>query len=163
MHNIKEYLSYDPLTGVFTWLKSPAFVVKAGRIAGARHHSGYIDIGYNKKLYRAHRLAWWFVHGHFPNYSIDHINEVKDDNRLCNLRLDINRENEQNNSKPQCNNTSGYLGVCWNKQKRRWQAQIHYKNKQIYLGLYDIPEEAHEAYLCAKRKYKPFWVEKETI
>lgn len=158
MQDIKEYLSYDPLTGVFTrninWNRW-----KAGTIAGSKNHWGYIDIKYENKTYKAHRLAWWFVHGVMPEFKIDHINEIKDDNRIANLRLDINGENPHNISIGRADNTSGYRGVSWYKPLNKWVANICVKGKAIYLGYYDTPEEAHEAYLCAKRTYHPFWVE----
>lgn len=156
MQNIKDYLSYAPDTGVFTWIKTSGRC-KAGSIAGTTTTKGYIRIMYNQKLYPAHRLAWYFTYGVMPDCDIDHKNEIKGDNRLKNLRLDINRENEQNNSKPQCNNTSGFRGVCWDKEDKRWRASIKVKGKQIYLGNFNTPEEAHEEYIKAKQIYHPFW------
>jgi hypothetical protein len=160
MHNIKEYLSYDPLTGVLTWFKSPANNIKAGSTAGAKlKHC--IHISYKGKHYKAHRLIWLIVYGVMPKCNIDHINENPYDNRLCNLRLDIGRENEQNKSNPNTNNKSGFRGVHWYKAGNSWRAFIKIKGKQLYLGSYDTPEEAHAAYLCAKKEHHPFWVGKE--
>ena len=159
MQDIKEYLSYDPLTGEFTWAKSPSPRMKDGSTAGTPNKSGYIRIKYSQKLYLAHRLAWYMYYGEMPDYDIDHINEDPSDNRISNLRLDINRENEHNKSKLRSDNTSGYRGVYWNKLEGKWCASIALQGKRIFLGYYNTPEEAHEAYLCAKRKYHPFWVE----
>ena len=158
MQNIKEYLSYDPETGIFTWVKRTGNI-KASSIAGSTLNSGHIKIQVGCVQYLAHRLAWWFVHGVMPEYSIDHINEIKDDNRICNLRLDINRENQQNISLVRKDNTSGYRGVCWHKRDKKWLARIGVKGKQVTIGLYKTPKEAHAAYLCAKRENHPFWVE----
>jgi hypothetical protein len=160
MQDIKEYIAYDQETGIFTWVKPPSKKIIVGSIVGTKHSAGYIQIGYRGRLYKAHRLAWWFTYSVLPDCAIDHINEIRDDNRICNLRLDTNRENEQNNSKIPCNNKSGYRGVSWHKNAKKWVANIRVKNKLIYLGSYDTPEEAHEAYLCAKRTYHPFWVKK---
>jgi hypothetical protein len=160
MHNIKEYISYDPLTGIFTRIKNKGRW-KAGSIVGYRRKDKRLDIHFNGNDYLAHRLAWWFVYGFIPEYDVDHINEDPTDNRIVNLRLDTNKENGQNISSLRKANTSGYTGV--NKHNSKWQAKIGVKDKQIYLGVYDTPKEAHEAYLCAKKEHHPFWVEKETI
>ena len=114
------------------------------------------------KTHQAHRIVWQLHNGQIPDgLQIDHINGIKDDNRIENLRLDVNKENPQNISEPQCNNTSGYLGVSWNEREKKWRAQIMVKGKRKYLGLYDTKEEAYEAYLAAKRDLHPFWVEKK--
>ena len=161
MQDIKEYITYNQETGIFTWIKTPSKKIIVGSIVGTKHSAGYIQIGYKGKLYKAHRLAWWFTYSVVPDCAIDHINEVRDDNRICNLRLDISRENEQNNSKVPFNNTSGYRGVSWHKTVKKWTAHIRVKGVLIHLGVYNTPEEAHAAYLCAKSEQHPFWVEKQ--
>jgi hypothetical protein len=160
MQNIKDFLSYDQETGIFTWVKKPNPNIKVGSIAGTPNKFGYIQIGYNYKHYRAHRLAWFFTYGEMPKFNIDHKNEIKSDNRICNLRLDTNKENEHNISALKINNTSGYRGVHWTIKGKKWIASIKVKGKPIYLGSYDKPEEAHAAYLCAKRELHPYWIEK---
>jgi hypothetical protein len=160
MQDIKDYLSYDPITGLFTRIKSvPGNHGNSGSIAGWKDGKGYTSLRRKGKIYQAHRLAWWFVYGYFPDCAIDHINEDPSDNRICNLRLDTNKENPQNISKLRRTNTSGYIGVSWSSRNKKWMAQIKLDNKTIYLGLYNTPEEAHAAYLCAKREHHPFWVE----
>jgi hypothetical protein len=159
MQDIKEHLSYDPLTGEFTWLKPTAHRVKVGDTAGYIHSRGYVHINYKAKPYKAHRLAWVLHYGLLPKYKIDHINEIKHDNRISNLRLDIHRQNKQNVTIPSKSNTSGYTGVSFHKTAGKWAANIYNRDTQIYLGLYDTPEEAHEAYLTAKRELHTFWVE----
>ena len=159
MQDIKDYLSYDPLTGLFTCIKKYAPCIKVGSVLKGGNHLGYKRVQYNKVRYLAHVLAWYMYYGEMPDYAIDHINEDPSDNRVANLRLDINRENTQNISSLQCNNTSGFRGVYWLKLNKCWVAQIKIKGKQTYIGSYKTKEEAHEAYLCAKRKYHPFWVE----
>lgn len=161
MQDIKEYLSYDQETGIFTWIKAPSKKITVGNIAGTKHPAGYIQIGYIGKLYKAHRLAWWFMYNVMPICAVDHINEVRNDNRICNLRLDSNNENEQNKSGKSSNNTSGYRGVCFHKSINRWVANIRVKNTLVYLGSFKTPEEAYTSYLYAKRKHHPFWVEKQ--
>jgi hypothetical protein len=160
MQNIKDFLSYDQETGIFTWVKKPNRNIKLGSIAGRKRNDGYVEVKYNKKHYLAHRLAWFFMYGEVPLYNIDHINEIKIDNRICNLRLDSNGENTHNISKPRVDNTSGHRGAYWHKQRGKWTAQIRVKGVLIHLGMFNLPEEAHAAYLCAKRELHPYWVEK---
>jgi hypothetical protein len=142
---LKEVLEYNPDTGVFIRVKSNSPSVKVGDVAGTYDYKGYIAIKINYKLYKAHRLAWLYMRGKFPEKCIDHINHIKDDNRWTNLREATNSQNNSNRVK-QKNNKSGYKGVIWKKKNKKWQATITYMNKIIYLGLYTTPEEASEAY-----------------
>jgi len=145
---LRELLHYDPETGEFTWRANRGGGVKAGDIAGTISTSkGYrnIWIGGN---YKAHRLAWLYVHGVWPEAQIDHINQNKADNRMENLRLVTHAENMQN--RPcQRNNVSGFKGVAPCRRTGRWQALICSNNKQIHLGLFATPEMAHAAYCAA--------------
>ena len=82
---LKELFYYDPVTGVFTRLHSTSNV-KAGRATGNLNTGGHLGFLVDKKMYQAHRLAWLYVHGDWPNSQIDHINGVRTDNRIENLR-----------------------------------------------------------------------------
>jgi hypothetical protein len=93
----------------------------------------------------AHRLAWFLYHGVWPKEQVDHINNVRDDNRILNLREATSFEN-QCNRKPQVGCSSKYKGVSYKKQDCKWQAQIQINYKNIYLGLYHNEEEAALAY-----------------
>ena len=160
---LQELLHYDHDTGIFTNLKSRGAVKIGSVAAGYKNPNGYIYIAIDYKRYLAHRLAWLYVHGNFPVNQIDHINEVKDDNRIVNLRLATDLENKHNQSSPRTNNTSGYLGVGWYKPYGKWQALIQVNGRRKHLGCFDTAEEASEAYLTAKRKLHQFWVEEKTI
>ena len=148
---LQELLSYDPTTGIFRWLESRGGKT-AGDTAGAKHHTGYIEIGINQRRYYAHRLAYLYMMGEMPNSEMDHINKIGDDNRWSNLRQASRSQNNANRNKPR-NNKSGYRGVCWHKRHKKWLARIGYGGKKIYLGYYDTPKEAHEAYKIGAIKY----------
>ena len=153
---LKELLSYDPETGLFINLTQRSNV-KAGAVAGNKRKDGYIRITVDKKSYFAHRLALFYMYGYFSVLQIDHINQIKSDNRIINLRLVTAQQNQQNVSKPHVDNKSGYLGVSWNKNKKKWIAQITANKEFKYLGCFNSPEEASEEYLKAKQKLHPFW------
>lgn len=131
---LKENLSYDPETGLFIRLVSRPNS-KAGTVAGCVHSLGYIDIRLDWKAYKAHRLAWLYVYGCFPEHEIDHINGIKTDNRLCNLREVTHTENHQN--KPTYkSNKSGITGVYFNTTKNRWLSYITVNKRRINLGCF---------------------------
>jgi hypothetical protein len=146
---LKELLHYDPETGVFTWRVSRSNV-KAGTEAGFVHSNGYRYIKFQRKDLLGHRLAFLYMTGAWPEHHIDHINGHPSDNRWCNLRPVDRSANMQNQRKAQSHNRSGFLGVYRNGS--RWRAKIDLDGKRKHLGYYDTPEEAHEAYLKAKRE-----------
>lgn len=153
---LKELLVYSEETGSFLWRGAHSRRVKAGDIAGSVSPKGYIVIGVDKKTYRAHRLAWLYVHGRWPLNDIDHINCIKADNRIVNLREITNAENQQNiKSAISSNKTSGFLGVSRSANRKKWRATIAINGQDIHLGYFDTPEKASDAYVSAKRKLHP--------
>ena len=96
------------------------------------------------KRCKEHRLIWLYHHGVWPKDQIDHINGVKDDNRIENLRECTHQQNQFN--RKSYGKTSPYKGVHWCKRDKRWVAQYKYKSKQYYVGYYETEEEAAEAY-----------------
>lgn len=138
---LKDILSYDPETGVFTWIVSPTNSIQVNSQAGTLHDSGYIKISIGNKCYRAHRLAWLYVHGEWPAKFIDHINGNRSDNRLCNLRQATPGENKHNQTAP-INNTSGFKGVTWHKQQKKWNVKMKINKKRINIGSFDDLEFA---------------------
>jgi hypothetical protein len=149
---LKSILSYDLNTGIFTWIDCRVRYEKNGTVAGTLNKTGDVAIKINGKRYKAHRLAWLYVYGEFPEKLIDHINGIRNDNKISNLRLANRFQNAQNSRKP-LNNSSGFKGVSFHKNTGRWQCRIRVNNKEIHLGLYDTPELAHSAYCHASKKY----------
>lgn len=146
---LRGLLNYDQQTGVFTWAVARS-ARKAGDATGCMHSSGYLLIGVDGRLHRAHRLAWLYVHGEWPNGDVDHINGVRHDNRLENLRVVSRKVNSQNRRTAKPGNKSGRLGVT--KFRKRFKAVISVDGKSQYLGLFDDAETAHAAYVVAKRQ-----------
>lgn len=167
---LKEALDYDPLTGEFTWkLDRPEHHFKdwrgrngwlrnirkgltVGYVAQVtkRNPRPYRVIGLKGKLYKAHRLAWLYEYGQWPDGDIDHINQDTLDNRIDNLRISIDQMNHKNRSL-YSKNTSGVSGVTWHKRTSKWQAEgqrtIEGKRIRHYLGLFESFLDA-----CAARK-----------
>lgn len=119
----KEYLYYDGVA--VRWKKK---VKKSkyypGDLAGTIDCQGYIRVALFRKPVMAHRFAWESINGPIPDgMQIDHINHIRDDNRIDNLRMVTHKENSQNIKKPS-SNTSGHIGVSFNKRKSMWQAYI---------------------------------------
>lgn len=151
----RELLDYDQSSGVFTWKVSPRMSVRQGAKAGWVHPRGYTHINIKGRTYAAHRLAWLWVTGTWPDDQIDHINGERSDNRFANLRMCTGVENVQNTGIYR-NNKSGYPGVGFHKASGRWRARIDRGNRQKHLGLFDTAEEAFQAYLLAKRSEHSF-------
>jgi hypothetical protein len=142
---LKEVLDYNPDTGVFTWKKTVNSRAVIGSIAGHQDYNVYIQISIYGKKYRAHSLSFLYMTGEWPKELVDHINQIKDDNRWSNLREATVSQNNIN-SKKQKNNKSGYRGVYWDSKNKIWRVQIKYKSKHKYLGRYTDIKEAAEVY-----------------
>ena len=149
---LKDILTYNLETGIFIWNKDTFNKrCKVGKIAGS-FDCGYIRITIKSKRFLAHRLAWFYMNGIWPNNNIDHINGIKNDNRICNLRLATIAENQQNRFNASSNSTHGYLGITWNKTANKWSSKIMINRKRIHIGYFDTAIEAHNAYIETKRK-----------
>lgn len=150
----RELLDYDPETGVFT-RRLQRMKFSEGSVAGSLTSLGYIDIGVDRRSYKAHRIAWLITHGSWPVSELDHINGDKTDNRLVNLREATRSLNNQNTRVARRNNGTGMLGVHWDKKLKKFRAKISIDGKAIYLGRFQTAEEAYQAYLVAKRQLHP--------
>ncbi|UFD98382.1 HNH homing endonuclease [Hafnia phage vB_HalM_SPARTY] len=139
--NIKDYLSYNPDTGLFTWIKrKPRSPISVGDIAGHKNARGYIEIRFEGTLYLAHRLAFLFMTGSMPDY-VDHEDEDKSNNKWLNLRAATKAQNGHNVGIGS-RNTSGVKGVSFYKPNGKWLAQIVHQGKNYYLGYHEDIETA---------------------
>ena len=116
---------------------------------GTLHSAGYRALWISNRRVYVHRLVWEYVHGDIPEgMEIDHINRVKDDNRICNLRLVTHKQNGENHLAPSTN-TSGIKGVHWSEERCKWVAAIHHWGKIYQLGRFTNVEDAQAAYAGA--------------
>lgn len=156
----RKFLRYDRDSGKLFWNPREVLTfrdkgwntVHANKEAGRVSAIGYVYVTILRKQYLAHRLAWMIEYGEYPPPEIDHVNHVRHDNRIDNLRSADRDINTKNLSAP-ITNTSGYVGVYWHKGAQKWMAQIAVDRRSIYLGLYSSPKSAHEARLKAENYY----------
>ena len=154
---IRSILDYSPETGEFRW-KVRSDVPKecntrwAGKITGCPNVKGYILIGINGRLYYAHRLAWLYMTGECPYDDVDHRDVNSSNNKWENLRRGTRTLNH-GNRKISSKNTSGLKGASIFRRDGTWRAQIQVKGKNIHLGYYSTPEEAHKVYMEAAKKF----------
>lgn len=128
---------YEPETGL---------VKRNGKVRGCKNKQGYIQLGmwFEKRyIVKAHRFAWWLFYNEIPNV-IDHINRVKHDNRLHNLRnVDLQKNQFNREGK----------GYTYNKPAKKYLAKIKIDSETKNLGYYNTEQEARQAYLDAKAIY----------
>lgn len=146
---LKMLLTYDPETGIFYWNEPPRGRVR-GSVAGSVRANGYWRIMLGRKEYLAHRLAWLYMNGYFPD-QVDHINHARCDNRMCNLRQADATLNNRNKSL-QINNELGVRGVRKNKNCKTYRTAIYRDGRTIHLGNFKEIADASAAYEKAKRE-----------
>lgn len=145
---LKELLRYCPDTGVFDWISNNGMRVCIGKPVGSKSR-GYLRIRVDGKKYFAHRLAWLYVHGEWPEHELDHVNRDRADNRIANLRPASDTQNQRNRG-IQRNNSSGVTGVYWRPADRKWQAMIKINKKLISLGVFALKGDAVQARRAAE-------------
>lgn len=157
---VRKLLAYDPETGVLTWKPRPestrherAWNTKyAGRQAGSLSTRGYLHVRILGRDYRAHRVIWLIVTGDWPGQGLDHADGDPSNNRFDNLRPASQTENRANSRRPK-NNTTSFKGVTLDRRDGRYLATIGVNSQKHYLGHFDCPEKAHQAYLAAAEKH----------
>ena len=150
---IFDELHYDEFSGFFIW-KITRNRIHAGQRAGTIDVKGYRRIRYRGDSYFAHQLAFYFVNKRFSSMQVDHINGMRDDNRISNLREATQAENSQNQGLGQ-RNTTGFLGVT--KLGTKFVASAKINGVCTHLGVYDNPNDAHDAYVSAKALHHKFF------
>ena len=161
---LRQLLRYEPETGRLFWRERPeemfgtkrAFKIWNTRYSGKEAFNTLTLTGYKQGSifdikYLAHRIIWKMVYNQEPP-QIDHIDHNPSDNRIHMLRASSNPENGKN-QKHQINNTSGVMGVCWDKDRNKWRAQIQIKGKNKYLGIFTEFDKAVAARKAAEVKY----------
>lgn len=159
---VSELLEYRPEVGGSCLIrKTDSFSgngkvqAHAGDRVGSRQKDGYWHTCIKKHYYKAHRLVWLLNIKEWPNRGLDHINGDKSDNRIENLRLASQAENNQNTPKAR-DNSSGHIGVDFHKKTGKWRARISVEKRTRHLGLFDTKDNAIEAYLKAKATLHAF-------
>jgi hypothetical protein len=151
---LKECLTYDPNTGIFTWNVRPLshfknsricnnwnsrFCAKEAGIIGS--HIMYRRIRVDAKLYLAHRLAFLYMEGYFPENQVDHMDRNRQNNKWENLR-EVSRQCNSQNCNLAKNNTSGVCGVYFDMGLNKWVAHIKISGKTIHLGCFENFDDA---------------------
>jgi len=166
---VRDLLEYDPETGIFTWRhrdrkycasdKAQKIWNKryAGKKAGALNKFGYIKIKIFHGAFSAHRLAYLYMAGSFPEMEIDHIDRNKSNNRFENLREVSKFVNQQNRFNPRSDSRTQIIGAqkSGGKNSKKFFAKIKVNGKRYHLGTFDTPEQAGSAYLTAKAALHP--------
>jgi hypothetical protein len=157
---LRDALHYDSKTGVFMRARDVMggtgrrqVVARAGEPVGFLMKNGYLGVCIGRNDYYQHRLAWLHSYGQWPRGVIDHINGDRTDNRLENLRDVTSAMNTQNAKRARADSRIGLIGVV--ASGKRWSAHIRASGKRHYLGVFDAPEDAHAAYIAAKRRLHP--------
>lgn len=151
---LREALSYDPDTGIFRWAIARRRIV-IGAIAGNLNDQGYRTICVDGKTYKAHRLAWLYVHGEWPAFQLDHRYGIRDDNRISELREATHAQNQQNRGLNR-NNTSRHPGVSWDAERGKWKVSISVSGVEKKIGRFKDINEAIVARAKAKAEYHSF-------
>jgi hypothetical protein len=150
IEEMRRLFCYDEDTGQIIRAADADDCYKNGGKCGTKSRQGYIVLGVKGKLYGAHRVVWAMFYGEQPTGQIDHINGIRSDNRIENLRDVPRHMNQQNQRKASKANKLGLLGVS--QSGNGFVAVIHKAGKQKYLGIFPTKDEAHQAYLSAKRE-----------
>jgi hypothetical protein len=162
---LRQLLTYEPETGKLFWKERPREMFPNDRVRNTWNTrfagkealtnigaQGYLRGAIYSQDALAHRVAWALHHGKWPQGQIDHINGVRTDNRICNLR-DVSGLENNRNAKRSSTNTTGHVGVCRDQRRDKWFAQISLGNRSKFLGYFKKIEDAVEARKAAEREH----------
>tara|TARA_R110002126_G_scaffold88499_3_gene212068 strand:+ start:735 stop:1241 length:507 start_codon:yes stop_codon:yes gene_type:complete len=149
---VKKLFYYDAESGMLLWRYGNKRNVKPWQEAKALNGNGYVCVKIQGKNYPVHRIIWVYVHGTFPEQDIDHKNRIRNDNRLCNLRVVSRTDNCQNISLPS-HNKSGHIGVSWFKNHNCWTVYVKVNKKNKWLGYYKNLDDAIAARKAGEKQY----------
>lgn len=141
---LKTILDYNQETGVFIWKVNKTNTKTKGKLVKSKANNGYIRVKIDYKSYSCHRLAWLYVYGEWPNI-IDHINGIRDDNRIINLRNGNMFDNHQNRKEHRNGSVKGYSFI---KRDKKWLSYIRVNKVKYNLGYFDSEQEARDRYNC---------------
>ena len=144
LERLKEILAYDPATGIFRWKVRSSNRIKVGDRAGAVVGNGRRFILIDGEKFQAHRLAWFYVHGEWPDGDLKQRNGDYDDCSIGNL-FTMSKIEQARLRSTLSTNTSGFRGVSRHKEGR-WQSTVTANYQQIKLGTFATPEESSAAY-----------------
>lgn len=155
---VSSRVEYDPESGLLRWKAKPAKSQLdhlwndryAGRVIDRLCPNGYICVRFDGRRYPGHRIAWLLHYGEWPSRGLDHIDRVRTNNAIANLREATKVENGANR-KISRNNTTGAKGVS--RRGNKWAARIWPRGKPIFLGIFESREEASTAYINAARMH----------
>ena len=150
--DVKDLVEYNPVTGEIKWQSSGRGRKLDRAVGNINKQLGYFEVRINGHRTYGHRLAWLLTYGEMPKGQIDHVNGIRHDNRLVNLRVVDNQENHKNMKKHK-GNRSGVTGVYWSKKAKKWQSYICVGGKQIYPGVYEYLVDAETARKEAEIEY----------
>ena len=159
---LKMLFAYDSNTGIFVRKISTSNCAKTPEVQTNNINQGYCRLQVDNKRYGQHRLAWLYMYGYLPENQIDHINGIRHDNRIDNLR-EVSQQCNSQNCKQGKNNISGYIGVSYHKATGKWQASICVNYKTKYLGLYDTIEAAAQARVDAEVEIKEWTCNSQSV
>jgi len=148
----RAILRFEPETGRVIRTATTGTRAKAGAVIGTKSNHGYLIAMVDYRIYQVHRLAWFLLHGEWPNGEVDHINGDKADNRLANLRVGSSSENKGNMPLSSRNKT-GFKGVRWDHGAKKFRASIGVNSRHVHLGYRETAEEAHQLYRAAALRH----------
>lgn len=151
---VRRFLEFSPETGVVTFKEDVGRFgrVKKGAVAGCLDVHGYLQVNIKGRVLKVHRVAWFLHTGSWPIGQIDHVNHIRTDNRIFNLRVVDNAENHKNRPR-QINNTSGVVGVTFVDRVKKYRVYITVGGRQKAIGYFDRLEDARKAREAANKTF----------